>query len=56
MLRKDNEIKWTSEARQSFADIKKTLTEAPMLINPYFTKYFMIFSFSCEHTIARVLL
>ena len=45
MLRNDNEIKWTREARQSFADIKKALIEALVLIGPYFTKDFMIFSF-----------
>ena len=56
MLRKDNGIKWKVEAKQSFVDIKKALTEAPMLISPYFTKYFTIFLFSLEHTIPRVLL
>ena len=56
MLRKDNEIKWTIVARKSFSDIKKALTEAPILINPDFTKDFQIFSFASEHTIARVLL
>lgn len=56
MLRKDNEIKWTGEARQYFVDIKKALTKAPMLIILYFTKYFLIFSFALEQTIAGVLL
>ena len=31
MLRKGNEIKWTSEARKYFFDIKKALTKASML-------------------------
>ena len=56
MLRKDNEIRWTKEAIKSFADIKKALTQAPVLISPNFTKDFHIFSFSLEHTIAGVLL
>ena len=56
MLRKDNGIKWTVGAKQSIADIKMALNEAPVLISPYFTKYFMIFSFASEHTVARVLL
>ena len=56
MLRKDNGIKWTIEAKQSFVDIKKALTEAPVLIIPNFTKKIMIFSFASEHTVAGVLL
>ena len=56
MLRKDNGIKWTTEARQSFVDVKKALTEAPVLTSPNFSKEFMIFSFSSEHVIERVLL
>lgn len=56
MLKKDNEIKWNMDPRNSFANIKKTLTEAPVLISPDCTKYFHIFSFASEHTVARVLL
>ena len=56
MLRKDNGIIWTSKAKQSLADIKKALIEGPVMISPYFTKDFMIFSFASEHTIAGVLL
>ena len=56
MLRKDNGIKWIVKARQSFVDIKKTLTESLVLISPYFTKEFLIFSFVSKHTIAGVLL
>ena len=52
MLRKHNEIKWTIEARKSFSNIKKSLTEALILISLDFTKDFQIFSFASEHTIA----
>ena len=54
MLIKDNDIKWTMEARKSFSDIKKDLTEAPILISPNFTKDFQISSFAYEHTIVGV--
>ena len=40
MLRKENEIKWTSEARKSFFDIKKAMTEAHILISLDCTRYF----------------
>ena len=56
MLRKGNEIKWTTEAKKSFEDIKIALTQAPISISPYFNKDFQIYSFACEHTIAGVLL
>ena len=56
MLRKENEIKWTSEARKPFFDIKKALTKAPMLNSLDCSRDFQIFSFASEHTTARVLL
>jgi hypothetical protein len=56
MLKKDVKIKWDSESRQSFEQVKRALTEAPVLISPDFTKDFYLFSFASEHTIAAVLL
>ena len=56
MLKNESNIKWTIEAKQSFYDIKKALTKAPVLINPNFAKKIMIFSFASEHTITGVLL
>jgi hypothetical protein len=34
MLRKENEIKWTPEARRAFSDIKKALAKAHVLNSP----------------------
>jgi hypothetical protein len=56
VLRKGNEIKWTIESRNSFDQIKKGLTEAPVLIIPDYSKDFLIFSFSSFDTVATVLL
>jgi hypothetical protein len=56
MLRKGNEVKWTSEPREYFVRIKKALTEAPVLISPNYSKYFLIFSFASCDTVAAVLL
>jgi hypothetical protein len=55
MLKKDSEIKWGVEARQSFIGIKQSLIEAPVLVGPDFNKDLLLFHFSSEHTIARVL-
>ncbi len=56
MLKKGVDIKWTAEAKNSFEKIKKALTQAPVLINPDFSKEFLVFTFASENTIARVLL
>jgi hypothetical protein len=56
MLRKGNEVKWTTESKESFNQIKKALTEAPMLVSPDYSKYFLIFSFSPFDTITTIFL
>ena len=56
MLKKDNDVKWTNEATESFEHIKKVIGEAPVLASPNYLKEFLIFSFASEHTITVVLL
>jgi hypothetical protein len=56
MLKKDSRVNWTTEAKVSFEHIKKVINKAPVLTSPDYLKYFLIFSFSSEHTIAVVLL
>jgi ribonuclease HI len=56
MLRKGHEIKWTAEPRKSFNQIKKALTEAPVLVSPDYSKDFIIFSFASFDSVAAVLL
>jgi hypothetical protein len=56
MLRKGNEVKWTDESRDYFVQIKKALTEAHVLINPNYSKEFLIFSFASFDTLIVVLL
>jgi hypothetical protein len=56
MLKKENEVKWTYKARESFDWIKKALTEAPVLTSPDYSKEFLIFSFTSFDTLASVLL
>jgi hypothetical protein len=52
MLRKGNEVKWTAKSRESFNQIKKALTEAPVLVSPDYSKDFLIFSFASFDTVA----
>jgi hypothetical protein len=56
MLRKGNEIRWTTDAKHSFEEVKEALTKALVLVSPYFSRDFIIFSFASEHTIAGVLM
>jgi hypothetical protein len=56
MLKKDTKIRWNTESKQSFEQVKHALTQAPVLISPDYTKDFYLFSFASEHTIAAVLL
>jgi hypothetical protein len=56
MLKKENEVRWTPQSRHSFEKIKKSLTEAPMLISPDYSKDFLIFSFASPNTVVDVLL
>jgi hypothetical protein len=56
MLKKESEIKWNAESKDSFENIKKALGESPVLVSPEYDKEFLIFSFSSENTIAVVLL
>ena len=56
MPRKDHEIKWTVEAKKSFKDIKQAILEARVLVISYFEKYFLVFLYDSEHTVAASLL
>ena len=56
MLKKDQEVKWTAEAKNSFEYIRIALMEAPVLVSPDFTKEFLTFSFASEDTLVVVLL
>ena len=56
MLKKGHEIKWIAEAKKYFKEIKRAISEAPLLVSPDFTKDFLIFSYASKHTIAAVLL
>ena len=56
ILRKGNEVKWLADSRESFSQMKKALIEAPVLISPDYSKYFLIFSFASFDTMEMILL
>jgi len=55
-LKKSNEVKWFEISKHSFYLIKRVLGESPILINPNYNNYFIIFPFSSTHMIVAVLL
>jgi hypothetical protein len=54
-LKKDIALRWDDKAIKSFEDIKDTISQAPV-INPDYSRDFIIFSFASQDTIASVLL
>ena len=56
MLKKENEVHWTKESRESFYGIKEALHAAPVLISLDYQKPFQIFSFASLNSIVVVLL
>lgn len=56
MLKKDNEVRWSLEAKKSFHVVKFTLSSAHILISPDYILDFIIFSFVSEHMLAVVLM
>eukprot|EP00253_Pinus_taeda_P031651 PITA_31651 len=56
MLKEDSKVKWTIETKQAFQEIKKALTQTPVLTSPNFDKDFIIFSFTSKHAVVAILL
>jgi hypothetical protein len=56
MLKKGHDLKWSDEAKRAFMDIKQALCQAPVLASPNYGKYFQLFSFASNFTMAAVLL
>jgi len=56
MLKKNSDMKWTTETMEAFGNIKEAIKQAPVLISPDFGKPFQLFSFASYHTVAAVLL
>jgi hypothetical protein len=55
-LKKDVTFRWDNNSLRSFEDIKDTITKAPVLVSPDYSRDFIIFSFTSQDTIAGVLL
>jgi hypothetical protein len=56
MLRKGSQVKWTVDTINYFSQIKRSLIEAPVLINLDYSKEFFIFYFASFDTLVVVFL
>jgi len=55
MLKKDKEFKLTPKGRQSFERIKKSISTAPILVNPNLSKDFIMYVYGEDHSIVAFL-
>ena len=55
MLKKDAIFSWSSEAKITFQEIKKAIIEALMLKNLNISKYFIMYTYGAERSIATIL-
>ena len=46
---------WSKEAKDSFGAIKEALSSAPTLVNPNFSKYFILYAYGSMDTISAIL-
>jgi hypothetical protein len=55
MIHKDVDFKWDVERNKGFSAIKISISQAPVLRSPNFNKYFFLYSFSFDQSLAVVL-
>ncbi|KAH9296662.1 hypothetical protein KI387_044242 [Taxus chinensis] len=55
MLKKSVAFKWTAEGKASFEAIKEAISQAPTLVNPDFSKDFMLYAFGGGDIISAIL-
>ena len=55
LVKKDIPFKWYDEQNNAFTEIQKAIVEAPALMSPYFSKYFILYTFATNFSYAAVL-
>lgn len=56
MMKKDAKVECTTEVKEAFTQIKKSIAEAPVLTSPDYTLSFYIYSFASLHSEVTVLM
>ena len=55
MVKQSVQFKWTDVEKDDFNNIKTVIAHAPSLRSPDFEKYFILYTFSSENSLAAVL-
>jgi hypothetical protein len=55
MICKDAEFKWDDERKDSFSNIKTSISQASDLRSPDFNRYFFLYTFALNQSLATVL-
>ena len=55
MVKQSVQFKWTDIEKNAFSKIKTDVTHAPSLKIPYFEKYFILYTFASDDSLAVVL-
>jgi hypothetical protein len=55
MIRKDVEFKWDDERKSYFNNIKNAISQASMLRSLDFRKYFFLYTFPSDESLAAIL-
>ena len=55
MVKQSVQFKWTDIKKGTFNNIKTTIDHAPSLKNPDFEKYFILYTFASDNSLAAVL-
>jgi hypothetical protein len=55
MIRKDVDFKWDDEQKKDFNNIKTAISQSPVLRSPDFNKYFFLYTFASDQSLAAVL-
>ena len=55
MVKQSVQFKWTDVEKNAFSKIKTVVSHAPSLKSPYFEKYFILYTFASDDSLAVVL-
>ena len=55
MVKQSVQFKWTNVEKNAFSKIKTAVAHAPSLKSPYFEKYFILYTFPSDDSLAAVL-
>ena len=55
MIKKSAQFKWTDIEKGAFNNIKRAIAHAPSLKSPKFEKYFTLYTFDYDNSLAAVL-